>query len=259
MSFELYNKKSKQETRATHSLALSLKIKTWTHFFFIFRVQKFLDLNILKNGVDMTLNVVERSFYDLAPVPNGNGVVLSKAEDSSICSCSGVNEFVDEVCTPKTDAKCKTCTNCGDLGNYYQIGSCSGAADTQCALCSTCQHLYCPETQCSGTTDTKCSVCTECSQYEYETSPCTGGDNRICSSCLVCVYLSAAQEIACNKMSQTWRRKNCCFNKDGEQVSCDKVDFANAEIDGRNGRHHWVFPDTTPKISGYGIYEWSGS
>ena len=217
----------------------------------------FMEINILTET--MKLDVAERSFYDLAPVPNSNGVIIQKEEDSSVCTCgSNSGTFIDEECTSKTDAVCKTCTNCGDIGNFYQIAACSGTSDTQCVACTTCQHLYYPETTCSGTTDTTCSECTECSQYEYETSSCSGGVNRVCSSCLVCVYLSEAQEIACNSISQSWKKKNCCFNKDGERTSCDQVGFANAQIEARQGRHHWVYEDTTTKVSGYGIYEWSG-
>jgi len=141
---------------------------------------------------------------------------------------------------------------------YYELASCVGTYDTQCVACGTCQHLYYPSSECSGSLDTVCSLCVECAEHEYETSPCSAGQNRICASCQVCTYLSAGQEVACNAMSQSWRKKNCCFDSEGTQVACAKVDFANLGLQARNGRHHWAFPDTTPKVEGYGIHEWTG-
>ena len=234
-----------------YSSVLNRIVETW---------DLFVEINMLKAGVGIVLDVSENSFSDLAPVPNTNGLVYKKLEDVSVCDCAAADEFIADVCTSKTDAVCAKCRDCSaGGGKFYEFAKCAGTTDTQCVPCTDCQHLYYPSAVCHGTSDTVCSVCTECSQYEYETSPCTGGNNRICSSCLVCTYLSKAQEIACNAVSQTWRRKNCCFDKDGEQVSCDRVDFANAEIEARNGRHHWVYPDTTPPIAGYGIFEWSGA
>ena len=91
---------------------------------------------------------------------------------------------------------------------------------------------------------------------DYETSPCSAGVNRICASCRVCVWLNAKQEEFCNSRSHSWRKENCCFDKEGAQIKCGNVDFKNLEIEARNGRHHWVYPDSTPKVEGYELGTW---
>jgi len=221
---------------------------------------KLLELNLMDETENtFRLSMQQGVVYDLSPTVNSNEVQDFKIENKPECGCTeGAGYFVNTRCTTIDDAVCGACTACGDLGQYYEHAACSTFLDTQCLLCDSCDSGYYPSSVCADTQNTVCGVCTTCNDMEYETNECTGGVNRICATCKVCVWMNAKQEAYCISKQQTWKNENCCFDKKGAQIKCKSVDFANLEIDAKNGRHHWVFPDSTPLITGFGIMEWSG-
>jgi hypothetical protein len=200
------------------------------------------------------LTIASGAVQDMSPGSNMNEDILLRNENFPTCTCGG-GLFVSVPCNTVDDAVCKPCTDCGTLANAYQSAACQPTVDTVCSACTPCQHGYYPSTACGGLSDNVCAVCTTCTDYEYETSPCESGTNRICASCRVCTWLNAKQEMFCNSRSKSWQQENCCFDKEGNQIKCAKADYANLEIEARNGRHHWVFPDTTPHIEGYALGE----
>ena len=210
-----------------------------------------------KEGAQLSLTMSEGAVKDKSMNPNFNSAIVNVPENFPDCSCPA-GKYVKEPCTDVNDAVCEVCSDCAALGGYYQSGECSANVDTECTICTPCNHGYYPSLPCGGKSDNVCSVCTECGDMEYETSTCQGGVNRICATCKVCQWLNSAQEEACISRSKSWRNENCCFDKKGVQVKCGNVDFVNLEIEARNGRHHWVFPDTTPAIVGYKLGEWNG-
>ncbi|GMH88778.1 hypothetical protein TrST_g6209 [Triparma strigata] len=200
------------------------------------------------------LTIASGAVLDMSPGSNMNKDILLRNENFPTCTCGG-GLFVSVPCNTVDDAVCKPCTDCGTLANAYQSAACQPTVNTVCSVCTPCQHGYYPSTACGGLSDNVCAVCTTCTDYEYETSPCESGTNRICASCRVCTWLNAKQEMFCNSRSKSWQQENCCFDKEGNQIKCAKADYANLEIEARNGRHHWVFPDTTPHIEGYALGE----
>jgi hypothetical protein len=220
-------------------------------------------MNIMNvaEGNKIRLSSQENIVTDLAPAKNGNGVQEYIAENTPTCGCSSAEQYVKTRCTSIDDAVCTSCTVCSAKGEYYESKSCETYLDTECTACFMCDNGYYPAITCPRDPvhfKTDCALCTECDDMSYETAACTGGNNRICASCKVCVWLNDKQEMACNSKQKTWRNENCCWDKNGNQIKCKSVDYANLEIEAKNGRHHWVFPDTTPAIEGFGIYEWSG-
>jgi len=178
-------------------------------------------------------------------------------EEFPTCTCPS-GQFIKKPCSDIDDAVCQTCTDCSTFGQFYKTVDCKPDVDTQCKMCTPCNHGYYPSVACGTTSDNVCSVCTACGGMEYETSPCSGGVNRMCSSCEVCVWTNSKQEEACRGKSQKYKKENCCFDSAGTKIKCSNVDFANLEIKARNGRHHWVYPDTTPAIVGYKLGDWKG-
>ncbi|GMH66170.1 hypothetical protein TrRE_jg12106, partial [Triparma retinervis] len=141
---------------------------------------------------------------------------------------------------------------------FYETGPCRPFVDTQCSRCTPCPHGTYPEAGCGGRADNVCGECTKCGDMEYEIGVCEGGSNRMCASCKVCEWANEAQETACSGRSKSWKNENCCKDAKGVRAKCSNVDFQNLEIKARNGRHHWVYPDTTPAIVGYKLGDWNG-
>ena len=214
-----------------------------------------LGLGDVSNAAYVTIS--SNAVRDRGANSNLNVAVVRKTEDFPVCSCPN-GQYVKTPCTSLDDAVCSPCTTCSSLGQYFQTASCGTFVDTECTRCTPCKHGFYPSQPCSGVADNVCSPCTPCSDTEYEVSECSGGQNRACLSCEVCVWANDAQEAACKGRSKSYQNENCCFDSKGAQVKCGNVDFANLEIKARNGRHHWVYPDTTPPIVGYRLGEWNG-
>jgi len=205
----------------------------------------------------MYCTIASNAMKDRGVNENMNNAVVRKTEQFPTCTCPA-GQFIKTPCNTIDDAVCSVCTTCSSLGQFYTISSCKPDVDTQCKMCTPCGHGYYPTSPCGGGSDNVCGACTPCGDMEYEVGTCEGGVNRLCATCKVCEWANEAQEVACGGKSKSWKNENCCFDSKGNQIKCKNVDFANLEIKARNGRHHWVFPDTTPEIVGYRLGEWNG-
>ena len=221
-----------------------------------FAVSPWLSLTSLGvSSTSMFLTLPTGSVLDKSPSLNSNADILLTPENFPTCTCPP-NTYISSPCTSLLDASCDACTSCSSLGAYYTFDVCRPSVDTVCKRCTPCNHGFYPVEPCGGSADAECVPCTPCSDMEYETSACSAGVNRICASCKSCVWLNARQEEACESRSKAWRNENCCFDKEGSQVKCGNVDYKNLEIEARKGRHHWVYPDSTPKVEGYELGTW---
>jgi hypothetical protein len=207
------------------------------------------ELEGIASSEEMYLDVLQDAFADIAVVPNGNARQYAIAEEFPECACSVAGTYRSAACDSLYDVVCKPCLK--DGSGEYLSAACTLLSNAEYTECSNCWPGSFRSTPCGSTTDTVCSRCATCDLMEYETQACSAGLDRICKSCKTCNFASTAQEVGCNSKSRTWRQENCCFTKTGQQVKCSQVDFANLELATILGRHHWVYPDTSPPIEGY--------
>jgi hypothetical protein len=127
--------------------------------------------------------------------------------------------------------------------------TCGEYQDTICAKCSECSYGTYESNPCSENSDKICSLCSECGDDEYVSSECLFGNDVICNSCKVCDISDSTILAKCIQGTYySWYQENCCFDEAGEKVACNAVDLANIKLGTISGRHHWVFPITSPDI-----------
>lgn len=196
------------------------------------------------------ISLPQISFQDRAYVPNlineisGNRLLAESGPDCSLCA-SGY--FVSEECTSHSDRICSKCSTCID--GFWTETTCGEYQDTICAKCSECSYGTYESNPCSENSDKICSLCSECGDDEYVSSECLFGNDVICNSCKVCDISDSTILAKCIQGTYySWYQENCCVDEAGEKVACNAVDLANIKLGTISGRHHWVFPITSPDI-----------
>ena len=197
------------------------------------------------------ISLPQSSFQDRAYAPNlineisGDNLLVEFGPECTLCP-SGY--FVSKECTSHSDRICSKCSACDD--ELWTQTSCGEYEDTSCAKCSECSYGTYESTSCSDNSDAVCSLCSECAEDEYVASECLFGNDVVCNSCKVCDTMDSTILAKCAQGTYfSWVQENCCFDEAGEKVACNSVDLANIKLDVISGRHHWVFPITSPEIS----------
>lgn len=197
----------------------------------------------------LTLRVAKGAFKDFSVLANFNPSSIAINEGSTVCGKCAEGTFASKNCTVDQDEVCSTCSVC-PVG-MYMFAPCTLYRDTLCAECSTCRIGTYISSACTATKDTDCSTCTTCTNLEYASQDCANGLDRICSSCESCFIRDPAVRLLCdNDRYKWWAHTNCCNDLNGNQIMCNAVDRQNMLILARNGRHHWVYPDSEPIVVG---------
>jgi hypothetical protein len=190
---------------------------------------------------------------DLAAISNSMLAITEanpKIEGSPNCDPCPEGEFTSIPCTGNSDRVCAQCTVC--QSGEFESSSCEQFADTRCSTCSQCPAGKYISTSCSGAQNSICSECTVCGHLEYTQSRCERGANTLCGSCKTCT-LSPAIEQTCKSGNYWWWHTRNCFDPESscQQYPCNTIGYYSMVTSARNGRHHWVYPDTSPEIKGY--------
>lgn len=197
-----------------------------------------------------------KDFSELSSINVPTTVLEPKAEGVPDCSPCPTGFYASKLCTSNEDRVCSACTICG-AGSYESV-PCSQTLDTRCAICDSCPVGTYISGTCSGTNDVTCSYCTRCKATEYESVPCNGVSDTVCESCTpsgsgMCTFNSEAARIQCEAKGQYlfYVMNNCCKDEYTQKVvPCNTLENARMEASSRRGTHHWVFPDTSPQITG---------
>jgi hypothetical protein len=188
---------------------------------------------------------------DLQSVNIETPVTEPLREGAPDCSDCPSGSYTSKLCTSNADRVCTACTLCG-VGEYESV-PCSQFVDTRCAICESCPVGTYISGTCSGASDVKCSYCTRCKASEYEAASCTGSADTICQSCNTCTFNTESAQRQCESGQYLYYfNNNCCLDEfSGSTVACNHLGYSRARAAATTGRHHWVFPDTSPPIEGF--------
>lgn len=206
----------------------------------------------------LTVSLEEGAFVDFARPANGIAALAARAETGPECGGCADYQFVETPCAGVHDAVCGNCTACG-AGVEYESSACELDFDTRCTACTQCRQGEYDAGGCAdgGPADRACLPCTVCDATQYEISECAAGVDTMCGSCHVCDFSAAGQEVGCSGVPEWWRKENCCWDADGNQVTCGLLDFMNLQISTRQSRRHWVFETSQPEVLGYAQGDWT--
>jgi hypothetical protein len=160
------------------------------------------------------------------------------------CSACPVGFFLAKQCNELTDRICTPCTICPY--DHFANRECKPNHDTECRRCTTCPYEHYASKKCVGDSDSTCKKCTNCGWNEFQSRPCQMGLNRVCQTCDSCSLTMLEkennQERKCRKSSLTWRKINCCWDSDNNQVKpCKDLGLQEFKISSRDGRRDEVW------------------
>eukprot|EP01041_Mallomonas_annulata_P003287 gene3287-6514_t len=190
---------------------------------------------------------------DRAQKPNfavGVSFNFAMKEGNPDCSLCEPGYYVAVNCTAHSDRICRPCSVC-PIGEWTRQ-TCSAFDDAHCQACKSCNYGQTRAAACGGIQDTLCRPCRVCDSFQYEAAPCSSSHDTKCNSCKVCTFATAEAAVACAVGSYLWwAQENCCEDEDGKKDTCRMVGLQDMYISARDGRHHWVYPDSTPRVEGY--------
>lgn len=183
--------------------------------------------------------------------------------------CPLPGQFVARPCIELDDRICTTCTVC--TKDHWTITPCTAKVDTVCHRCSSCTYGKFVVRPCGGgvstpegTTalwtgyaaagnlvqdptvqgqDTLCRRCRDCNHNTFETRRCEYGLDRLCQTCDSCTLDNSPQtERKCRGQSWVWRRINCCWDTQKNQVKpCKDLPLEEFKISAMNSRRDEVW------------------
>jgi hypothetical protein len=160
------------------------------------------------------------------------------------CSACPVGFFLAKQCTLLDNRVCTPCTICPY--DHFANRECKPNHDTECRRCTVCPYESYASKKCVGDSDSTCQRCTNCGWNFFQTRPCAMGLNRVCQTCDSCTLTMLEkennQERKCRKSSLTWRKINCCWDSDNNQVKpCKDLGLQEFKISSRDGRRDEVW------------------
>ena len=116
--------------------------------------------------------------------------------------------------------------------------------------CSTCGYGNYIAANCSASRNTQCAPCTVCPSMQYPSRLCERGLNTLCNTCKLCAFVDATARKECemDKGYFPWHQANCCVGPKGDKVACERTDRSEMLQASIDGRHHWSFASTSPRI-----------